>query len=74
MGVQVVRQMLDATEASPLLPGLLWKVAEVQAAAGRTDLAARTLGLLVERFPLDPFADRARVKVAEVTAAGASGT
>jgi hypothetical protein len=60
LGVQVVRRLLDAPVASPLLPGLMWKVAEVQAAAGRPDLAARALQLIVERFPMDPFADRAR--------------
>ena len=69
VGVQVVRQLLEAPQPSPLLPGLVWRVAEVQAGAGRGDIAARTLAMLVDRFPMDPFADRARVKLAEAAAA-----
>jgi hypothetical protein len=65
LGVQVVRQLLEAPVASPLLPGLVWRVAEVQAHLGRGDLAARALTMLVERFPMDPFADRARLKLEE---------
>jgi hypothetical protein len=63
LGVQVVREMLDAEVPSSMLPGLLWRVAEVQAGSGRSDLAARTQAMLIERFPMDPFADRARAEL-----------
>jgi membrane associated rhomboid family serine protease len=72
VGVLIVRQLLDAPVPSPLLPGLLWQVAEIQAAAGHADMAARTLGKLVARFPLDPFADSARARLAAVPAAADS--
>jgi len=73
LGVQMVRRLLDAPVLSPLLPGLVWRVAEVQANAGRGDLAARALQIIVERFPMDPFADRARVKLAEAAAGAGAG-
>jgi membrane associated rhomboid family serine protease len=71
VGVAIVRQLLEAPTPSPLLPGLLWQVAEVQAAAGHTEMAARTLGKLVARFPLDPFADSARKRLAAMPAPAA---
>jgi hypothetical protein len=71
VGVAIVRQLLEAPTPSPLLPGLLWQVAEVQAAAGHTEMAARTLGKLVARFPLDPFADSARSRLAAMPAPAA---
>jgi membrane associated rhomboid family serine protease len=64
VGVQIVRQLLAAPVPSPLLPGLLWQVAEAQTAAGHAEMAARTLGKLVDRFPMDPFADSARARLA----------
>jgi membrane associated rhomboid family serine protease len=64
VGVHVVRQLLAAPAPSPLLPGLLWQVAEAQRAAGHTEMAARTLGRLIDRFPMDPFADSARARLA----------
>jgi membrane associated rhomboid family serine protease len=68
VGVHIVRQLLEAPTPSPLLPGLLWQVAEIQAAAGHADMAARTLGKLIDRFPLDPFADSARARLAAAPA------
>jgi membrane associated rhomboid family serine protease len=74
LGVQIVRGMLEAERPSPFLPGLLWRVAEVQSAAGKAELAARTLAMLVERFPMDPFADRARTRLAADAAVATAGS
>jgi hypothetical protein len=73
LGVLVVRRLLEAPTPSPLLPGLVWKVAEVQVAAGRHDLAARALQMIVDRFPMDPFADRARQQLARAASAPGPG-
>lgn len=69
VGVHIVRHLLAAPAPSPLLPGLLWQVAEAQTAAGHHEMAARTLGKLVDRFPLDPFADSARARLAAAASA-----
>ncbi len=55
-----VNRLLAEHPQSDLVPGALWLVAEVQQAAGRSDLVAKTLRRLIDSHPADPLADRAR--------------
>jgi membrane associated rhomboid family serine protease len=63
VAVQAVRQLLVDHPYSAFLPGLMFELASVQERHGRPELARRTLEGLVERFPVDAFADRARARL-----------
>jgi len=51
---------------SARVPRALWDAAEIQARGGRSDLAQGTLRTLVNRFPADPFAQRAHERLASL--------
>ncbi len=58
-----VNRLLADHPQSELIPGALWLVADVQEAAGRSDLAAKTLRRLIDGYPADPLADAARERL-----------
>jgi len=68
------RVVVDATKLliqhhpnTPAMPRALLAGARVQEDEGRPDLARVTLENLIARYPLDPLADMARKKLAELT-------
>ena len=65
--VPAVRRMMEHHATSPMLPRAMWEAAEAQRRLGRTDLSKKTLESIVQRFPSDPFAEKAR----ELLATGA---
>jgi membrane associated rhomboid family serine protease len=60
LSVRAASLLMNTYPQSKLIPGCLWQIAQVQEKAGRTDLAHKTLSWLTERYPSDPYADKAR--------------
>jgi len=58
-----VNRLIAEHPRSDLIPGALWMVADVQQAAGRADLASKTLRRLIDNYPADPLADAARARL-----------
>jgi membrane associated rhomboid family serine protease len=56
---QLIRQHPD----SQLLPRAMLAAADAQTRLNRGDLASRTLQNIVETFPMDPFAEKARTRL-----------
>ncbi len=63
LALTIARRMIAQFPRSPYLPGTLWEVAMVQERAGRTEAAIKGLRQLVQHFPEDAFAARARTKL-----------
>jgi membrane associated rhomboid family serine protease len=61
--IKVASALLRQHPSSPLAPGVMWEVARLQEQHGHADLARQTRQQLVARYPNDPFAEQARVRL-----------
>jgi hypothetical protein len=61
--VRAASALMAAHPKSALIPGVLWSVARIQRAAGRPELAEKTLRTIVEQYPDDPVAENARTSL-----------
>lgn len=55
----IVRRIRAIAPKAPVLPGILWKLAEDYGRAGDNAKQVRVLEALAEEFPMDPFGSRA---------------
>ena len=66
--VDAAKLLIHHHPASPAMPRALLAGAQAQEDEGRPDLASVTLQNLIARYPLDPLADMARKRLADLDA------
>jgi hypothetical protein len=67
VAISATQLLLRDHPKNPATPGMVWMMAGLQERAGRPDLVKKTLQILIQHYPADPMADRAR---ARLTASG----
>ncbi|MFO0725927.1 MAG: rhomboid family intramembrane serine protease [Myxococcota bacterium] len=61
----LVRRLMRDFPRSAQIPKALWTLMELYSMSQKWDLEERCLAVLIRDFPLDPFAERARARMAE---------
>src|SRR5262249_2299423 len=73
LALRVTARLIAEHPDSPIIPSAMWHAAGWQQAAGRLDLAEKTLHNLIRCYPNDPCAAEARRKLSGLRAAQSTG-